>query len=125
MSVLVTLAAAYAICRLLPRVIAEIVATFVGTLLAFRCSRSRQALLVAGATSTSNASWDHRPSRARRRAFRRSLHASLDMTAFTSLLPHLAARACSLASGIDYVLHAAGHGLTRLRVSGLDPVQRG
>jgi len=125
MSVLLTLAAAYAICRLLPRVVAEIVATIVGTLLAFRCSRARQALLVAGATSTSSATWDDRPSRAQRRALRRSLRVSLDATVFTSLLPHVAARAYRLASGINHVSHAAGHGLTRLRVTGLDPVQRG
>ena len=87
MSVLLTLAAAYAICRLLPRVVAEIVATFVGTLLAWRCSRARQALLVASATSSSSATCDDRPSRAQRRALRRSLQASLDITVFTSLLP--------------------------------------
>ncbi|NTS66859.1 hypothetical protein HRV97_17125 [Sphingomonas sp. HHU CXW] len=93
MSMLLTLAFAYATCRLLPRVVAGIVATFIGTLLTVRSNSARQALLASGPTSTSGATCGRRPNRAQRRALHRSVQASLDATVFTSLLPHVAIRA--------------------------------
>ncbi|THG36806.1 hypothetical protein [Sphingomonas olei] len=125
MSTLLTLMLAYTACRLLPRIVAETVATALGVLLVVRSRRARQANLACRPASGAAVTWDERPTTTQRRALRRSLNAALDMTEFTSLLPRVAARADRLADTIERLAPAATHGLARLRVTGLDPVQRG
>ena len=92
MSMLFVIVSAYLACCIVPRLLVESVATGIGVLLVISNRRARQRLLeVARPVETPD--WDRRPSRAERRALQRGLNAALDMTAFSSLLPHVAVRA--------------------------------
>lgn len=97
MSMLLVIAFACLACRIVPRLIAEVVATIIGVVLVLSGRRARRMLLEC-ACPVGAASWDWKPTRAERRALRRGLNAALDMTVFTSLLPHVAIRAHKLAA---------------------------
>ncbi|KQN01452.1 hypothetical protein [Sphingomonas sp. Leaf25] len=101
MSTLLTLALAYAAFRFLPGVLAEFVATLIGIRLVVSNHGARKRLLAPTATSVITAStWDRRPTRAERRALQHALHAALDLTTFTSLLPHVAVRSYKIVNFI-------------------------
>lgn len=97
MSMLLVIAFACLACRIVPRLLAEVVATIVGVGLVHAGRRARRRLLEC-ACPVGAAGGDRTPTRAERRALRRGLKAALDMTVFTSLLPHVAIRAHKLAA---------------------------
>lgn len=97
MSMLLVIAFACLACRIAPRLLAELVATIVGMVLVRAGRRARRRLLEC-ACPVGAAGGDRTPTRAERRALWRGLKAALDMTVFTSLLPHVAIRAHKLAA---------------------------
>jgi len=96
MLMLLVTVSAYAACRIVPRLLAEVVATTIGVLLV-RASRRTRRVLLELARPPGTACWERKSTRAERKALQRGLTATLDMTAFTSLLPHAAIRAHKLA----------------------------
>lgn len=107
MATLLALALAYAAFQLLPQILAEIVATLIGVRLVSSSQRARKLLLTSAAASGTTAwAWDRRPTKAERRALRQALTAAIDLTTFTSLLPHVAARSYKLSNLIESATNA-------------------
>lgn len=92
MSMVFAIILAYLACRIVPRLLVEFVATVIGMRLVVAQRRACRRML-EGARPGETGSWDRNSSGAERRALKRGLNAALDMTEFTSLLPHVAARA--------------------------------
>lgn len=92
MSMVFVIIVTYFACRIVPRLLVELVATAISMrlVIANRCAR-RTLLEVARPAGT--ADWDRRPRRVERRALKRGLYVALDMTVLTSLLPRVAVRA--------------------------------
>jgi hypothetical protein len=95
MSLLLVIAFAYLACRIVPRLLAELVATVIGVWLVIANRRARATLLRL-ARPIGTATWEQKPGRAERRAMRKSLAAAIALTEFTSLLPTVAIRAHKL-----------------------------
>lgn len=97
MSMLLVIAFACLACSIVPRLLTGVVATIIGVVL-FRAGRRARRMLLECACPIGAAGWDRKPTRAERQVLRRGLKAALDMTVFTSLLPHVAIRAHKLAA---------------------------
>ncbi|MFK3889781.1 hypothetical protein [Sphingomonas sp. NPDC079357] len=97
---LLTIVIGYAACRLLPRLLAEAIATIIGVLIVLSSRRACRALVSRGAdagTRSRAATWD-RTTRRERRLMRTSLRAAIRSTEFTSLFPSIAIRAHRIAN---------------------------
>jgi hypothetical protein len=97
MSMLLVIAFACLASRIVPRLLAEVVVTIVGMVIVLAGRRARR-MLLERACPVGAVGWDRKPTRAEARALRGGLNAALDMTVFTSLLPHVAIRAHKLAA---------------------------
>ncbi len=92
MSMVFVIIVTYLACRIVPRLLVELVVTAMGMRLVIANRRAFQTLLEV-ARPAGPADWGRTPSRVERRALQRGLNASLDMVVLTSLLPHVAVRA--------------------------------
>jgi hypothetical protein len=92
MSMVFVIIVTYLACRIVPRLLVELVVTAIGMRLIIANRRARRTLLEV-ACPAGTADWDRKPSRVERRALKRGLNVALDMTVLTSLLPQVAVRA--------------------------------
>lgn len=96
----------YGACRLLPRLLAEAVATIIGVVIVLSSCRACRTLVSCEAepgTRTRVGTWD-RPTRRERRLMRTGLNAAIRSTEFTSLLPSIATRAHRIANLVDRLI---------------------